>query len=154
MENITRKMKFKILDSNVSLTMNIFIVIANIINIIYNLPQVIKTYKTKSTKDFSEWFLFLRVIGNIIWVAYSIEVDSLLMLINNLVTVSASIFIGYYKVKEIINNKRKHIYSQLNDLENEKYQYQSQSQNYYVNKNRNVNDDLFSDNDEELNGIV
>jgi len=147
-------MKFKILDSNVSLTMNIFIVIANIINIIYNLPQVIKTYKTKSTKDFSEWFLFLRVIGNIIWVAYSIEVDSLLMLINNLVTVSASIFIGYYKVKEIINNKRKHIYSQLNDLENEKYQYQSQSQNYYVNKNRNVNDDLFSDNDEELNGIV
>mgnify|MGYP000551048806 CR=1 FL=1 len=42
----------------------------------------------------------------------------------------------------------------FNDLENEKYQYQSQSQNYYVNKNRNVNDDLFSDNDEELNGIV
>ena len=51
-EFINRKMKFKILDSNVSLTMNIFIVIANIINIIYNLPQVIKTYKTKSSTSF------------------------------------------------------------------------------------------------------
>ena len=108
-------MKFKILDGNVSLTMNVFLVIANIINIIYNLPQVIKTYKTKSTKDFSEWFLFLRIIGNIIWVAYSIEVDSLLMLINNLVTVAASIFIGYYKIKEIINLRKKHIYSQVSN---------------------------------------
>jgi MtN3 and saliva related transmembrane protein len=106
-------MKFKILDSNVSLTMNVFLVIANIINIVYNLPQVIKTYKTRSTKDFSEWFLFLRVIGNIIWVAYSVEVDSLLMLINNLVTVLASIFIGYYKIKEIIDSKRKNIYNQI-----------------------------------------
>ncbi len=147
-------MKFNLLDKNVSTTMNVFLVIANIINIIYNLPQVIKTYKTKSTSDFSEWFLFLRVIGNIIWIAYSVEIDSLLMLINNIVTVTASIFIGYYKVKEIINNKRKHIYSQIGDLENEQYQYQSQSQNYYGNKNKKVNDDLFSDNDEELNVTV
>jgi MtN3 and saliva related transmembrane protein len=133
-------MKFNLLDKNVSTTMNVFLVIANIINIIYNLPQVIKTYKTKSTSDFSEWFLFLRVIGNIIWIAYSVEIDSLLMLINNIVTVAASIFIGYYKVKEIINNKKKHIYDQLNDYEiNENYH-----KNYNKNRNGNGND-LFSD---------
>lgn len=94
-------MKFELMDKNVSLTMNIFIIIANVINIVYNIPQIIKTYKTKSTCDFSEWFLFLRIIGNTIWVVYAIEVDSMLMLINNTVSVISSVFIGYYKVIEI-----------------------------------------------------
>lgn len=107
-------MHFSIMDENVSLTMNIFLIIANIINLIYNIPQIIKTYKTKSTVDFSEWFLFLRIFGNIIWVAYAIEVDSFLMLINNLVTVFSSIFIGYYKTIELYNNYKEK-YNKLED---------------------------------------
>ena len=105
-------MHFTIMDQNVSLTMNIFLIIANIINLIYNIPQMIKTYKTKSTRDFSSIFLSLRFVGNLIWVAYAIEVDSSLMLINNIVTVIASLFIGYYKYIEIYNdynNKNKNI---------------------------------------------
>ena len=94
-------MKFEIIDNNVSLTMNIFIIIANIINIVYNIPQMVKTYKCKSTKDLSSWFLFLRIIGNSIWIAYAIEVDSMMILINTSVTVFSSIFIGYYKVLEL-----------------------------------------------------
>ena len=35
------------------------------------------------------------------------------MLINTLVTVLASIFIGYYKLKEMINNYRLNIYRQI-----------------------------------------
>lgn len=89
------------MDNNVSLIMNIFIIIANIINIVYNIPQMIKTYKCKSTKDLSSWFLFLRIIGNSIWIGYAIEVDSMMMLINTCVTVVASIFIGYYKILEL-----------------------------------------------------
>lgn len=98
-------MKFELMDENVSLTMNIFIIIANVINIVYNIPQMIKTYKTKSTGDFSGWFLFLRIIGNTIWVVYAIEVDSMLMLINNTVSVISSVFIGYYKMIEIRKDK-------------------------------------------------
>ena len=94
-------MQFILIDDNISLTMNIFLIIANIINIVYNIPQMVKTYKCKSTKDLSSWFLFLRVIANIIWVGYAIEVDSMMMLINTVVTVVASIFIGYYKVLEL-----------------------------------------------------
>lgn len=97
-------MEFKILDKNVSTTMNAFIIIANIINIIYNIPQMMKTYKTKSTRDFSATFLFLRIIGNAIWIGYSVEIDSLMMFLNNLVTVLASLFIGYYKVIELYND--------------------------------------------------
>ena len=97
-------MHFTFMDENVSTTTNAFLVIANIINIIYNVPQMVKTYKTKSTRDFSAWFICLRIFGNIIWIEYAIEVDSLLMLINNIVTVVASIFIGYYKVIEIYSD--------------------------------------------------
>lgn len=108
-------MKFSFIDHNVSTTMNVFIVIANIINLVYNIPQVVKTWKSKSTNDFSGWFLSLRFIGNTIWIAYAIELDSLLMLINNIVTVLASGIIGgimlnnmykTYKLKQynILNN--------------------------------------------------
>ncbi len=89
------------MDNNVSLTMNIFIIIANIINIVYNIPQMVKTYKSKSTKDLSSWFLFLRIIGNSIWIGYAIEVDNMMILINTCITVFASLFIGYYKVLEL-----------------------------------------------------
>jgi len=94
-------MYFTLLDENVSLSMNVLIIIANIINLIYNIPQMIQTYKTKSTRDFSTLFLAMRIVGNVIWVAYSIEINSFLMLLNNLVTVVASVFIGYYKACEI-----------------------------------------------------
>jgi hypothetical protein len=56
-------MKFELLDPNVPLGMNVMLVIANVINLIYNIPQMVKTYQTKSTRDFSGWFLSLRVIG-------------------------------------------------------------------------------------------
>lgn len=94
-------MKFEIFDSNVSFTMNIAIVIANIINLVYNAPQMYRTYKTKRTKDISGWFLSLRVVSNALWVWYAVEVDSLLMLVNNIVTVFSSVFVGYYKLVEI-----------------------------------------------------
>ena len=97
-------MNFSILDENVSITMNILLIVANIINLFYNIPQMFQTYKTKSTRDFSTLFLILRIIGNLIWVAYSIEIRSFLMLINNLITVISSIFIGYYKACEIYND--------------------------------------------------
>jgi MtN3 and saliva related transmembrane protein len=110
-------MKFQILDDNVSTTMNVFLVIANVLNLVYNIPQMVKTYKTKSTGDFSELFLLLRIVGNTIWIGYAIEIDSMLVLINNLVTVLSSMFIGFYKVKEIINKRRLETYQQLIDME-------------------------------------
>jgi uncharacterized protein with PQ loop repeat len=100
-------MKFSFIDHNVSTTMNVFLVIANVINLFYNIPQMVTTYKRKSTKDFSTTFLVLRIVGNLIWIGYAIEVNSLLMMINNIVTVLSSIFISYYKVLEIISDYKK-----------------------------------------------
>jgi MtN3 and saliva related transmembrane protein len=99
-------MQFDIIDHNVSITTNVFLVIANIINLFYNIPQMYKTYKCKSTKDFSPTFLLLRVIGNTIWIEYAIEVNSFLMLLNNIVTVFSSLFIGYYKLNELLQQRK------------------------------------------------
>jgi uncharacterized protein with PQ loop repeat len=107
-------MHLTILDPNVNLTTNIFLVIANILNLVYNIPQIVKTYQTASTKDFSGWFLSLRVAGNLIWVGYAIEVDSMLMLINNIVTVISSIFIGYYKILEYRSERYSKLYEKDN----------------------------------------
>lgn len=104
-------MRFDIIDNNVSATTNIFLIIANIINLSYNIPQMYKTYKCKSTKDFSGLFLLLRVVGNCIWIEYAIEINSMLMLINNIVTVISSLFIGYYKLNEILKKN-----PQINDM--------------------------------------
>ncbi len=119
-------MHFEILDPNVSKTMNAFIIIGNIITLCQNIPQVIKTYKVKSTKDFSSIFLLMRVSACIIWGAYSIEIESLMMLINNLITLSATGFISYYKIKELIIDYKKqqinnyiHIQENKNDLFND-----------------------------------
>jgi MtN3 and saliva related transmembrane protein len=100
-------MDFSLFDDRVSPTMNFFLVIGNVINLFYNIPQMVKTYKTKSTKDFSPSFIFLRIFGNSIWVAYSIELSTFLFLLSNIVTVVSSVFIGYYKVFELYNLYKK-----------------------------------------------
>jgi MtN3 and saliva related transmembrane protein len=100
-------MKITILDPNVSTVMNVFLVIGNVINLIQNIPQVIKTYRTKSTRDFSALFLGLRIIGNLIWIAYAININSFLLVINNIVTVLATGFISYYKAREIWQDRQR-----------------------------------------------
>ena len=81
---------------------NVFLVIANALNLIYNLPQMMQTYKTKSTDDINHWFITLRIACNSIWLVYGIYINSFLMMLNNLITVVASIFIGYYKYQNRI----------------------------------------------------
>jgi len=138
-------MQFDIIDHNVSTTTNIFLIIANIINLFYNIPQMYKTYKRKSTKDLSAWFLLLRIIGNSIWIEYAIEVNSLLMLINNIVTVLSSMFVGYYKLIEIINDRK------INDRKINDRKINDRKIN-----NRKINDRKINDrkiNDRKINNI-
>lgn len=38
---------------------NSVLIVCNVINVIYHVPQIVKTYKTKSVKDFDSYYLFL-----------------------------------------------------------------------------------------------
>lgn len=68
---------------------------------------MVKTYKIKSTKDFSTSFLFLRVIGNTIWLAYSIELNTFQFFISNVISVGASAFISYYKILDLYHDYKR-----------------------------------------------
>ena len=89
-------MGFDIIDSNVDLTMNIFLICGNIICIGYNIPQMIQTYKTRETRDINKWFIILRIVGNIPFVVYSLYIFELNLFISYAFSVFSSLFIGYF----------------------------------------------------------
>ena len=47
---------------------NTILILCNVINVIYHVPQIVKTYKTKSVKDFDPYYLFLSNLHSICWV--------------------------------------------------------------------------------------
>jgi hypothetical protein len=91
----------------------------------------IRDYQRKTTQDLSSWFIFLRIIGNSIWIGYAIEIDSMMMLINTIVTVGSSVFIAYYKILELHKERLdKKMQSNYNN-----YTYDVLINNEYYNKN-------------------
>jgi uncharacterized protein with PQ loop repeat len=94
-------MKFDIIDPNVGLTMNIFLILGNAVCIGYNIPQMIQTYRTRSTRDINEWFIILRILGNSPFVVYSIYVGEANLFISYTFSVLASLFIGYFKYMDM-----------------------------------------------------
>jgi uncharacterized protein with PQ loop repeat len=81
---------------------NSILVACNVINVIYHVPQIIKTYRTKSVKDFDSWYLFLGNLHSFCWVLYSIEDRNGLMIFNSCVTMFSISFVSYYKIHSYI----------------------------------------------------
>ena len=105
-------MKFEILDNDVSLTMNIFIIISIVLAFIYNSSQMIKLYYYKATRDFNRLYIFLQIISNCIWISYFIEINKMAFLIPIVLNTLCLLVIGYYKSLELYrrkieNNKKK-----------------------------------------------
>ena len=98
-------MPFDFINPKLPLFINILAIVANILNFIYNVPQVVKTIKTGSVKDFSASFIVLRTITCIMWLIYSIYINEFQMIILNAVTILSSIILLYYKIIEKIENK-------------------------------------------------
>ncbi|MAH01911.1 hypothetical protein CMO87_01610 [Candidatus Woesearchaeota archaeon] len=48
------------------------------------LPQVIKAWKTKSTKDVSLLMFSTLIVGNVLWLVYGILIGSLPIVITNI----------------------------------------------------------------------
>ncbi|RZO85870.1 MAG: hypothetical protein EVA55_04465 [alpha proteobacterium HIMB114] len=63
------------------------------------LPQAIKVYKSKSTKDISLLMFFIFTTGVFSWLFYGILISDLPIIFANSVTLLLSIFILIYKIK-------------------------------------------------------
>ena len=60
--------------------MTILAILASIFGVVSgfaNLPQIWKIFKTKSAKDIAVSTYLLLAVGNIIWVLYGIEIQSI-----------------------------------------------------------------------------
>jgi uncharacterized protein with PQ loop repeat len=66
-------------------------------------PQIIKTYRTKSVKDFDPYYLLLGNLHSLCWVMYSISDNNYLMLFNSCITAFSISFVSYYKISSYIS---------------------------------------------------
>ena len=63
------------------------------------LPQAIKVYKTKSTKDISLYMFLIFTIGVLSWLIYGLIINDWPVILANAVTLVLSFFILIYKLK-------------------------------------------------------
>ena len=62
-------------------------------------PQVIKSYKTKSVKDLSLWMIIATLIGTIFWIIYGYFINSMPVLVMNIIFGIIVLFQLYLKMK-------------------------------------------------------
>lgn len=73
--------------------------VASALGIISFLPQVIKTWKSKSTKDISLGMYALLCGGTILWTIYGIFINSLPVIVVNIVIFILSLILLIFKLK-------------------------------------------------------
>ncbi len=60
--------------------------LAGLLVAISSLPQLIKSWKTKSTKDVSTLWLLINILGQILWISYGFFKDSPSLIIMSFIT--------------------------------------------------------------------
>ena len=63
------------------------------------LPQAIKVYKTKSTKDISLYMFIIFTLGVLSWLIYGIVLNDFPLILANSITFILSLFILIFKLK-------------------------------------------------------
>lgn len=72
---------------------------AGILVVISLLPQVIKSWKTKLTRDISLWRYIIYVIGLILWVLYAVIIDNGPVGVMNSIGLVLAVSILYLKIR-------------------------------------------------------
>jgi MtN3 and saliva related transmembrane protein len=75
----------------------LFAILATFTSTISLVPQIYKTYKTKSASDLSTWMLINFVICSISWVVYGYLINSKTVLFTNILMSIFSFILAYFK---------------------------------------------------------
>jgi len=83
------------------MTFNIEVVglVAGVLTTIAYLPQVRKTWKTKSVKELSLSMYIVMFIGVMLWLSYGILIHSISIILANIVTGILTSMLIYFKLK-------------------------------------------------------
>ena len=63
------------------------------------LPQAIKVFKSKSTKDISLYMFIIFTVGVLSWLIYGFVINDMPIILANAVTLILSFFILIYKIR-------------------------------------------------------
>ena len=63
------------------------------------IPQVIKSYKTKSVEDLSVWMILATLIGTAFWITYGFLINGMPVIVMNSIFGVIVVFQLYLKVK-------------------------------------------------------
>ena len=75
--------------------------VAGLLTTIAFVPQVLKTWRTRSARDFSLPMLVLFTFGIALWLAYGLLLHQLPIILPNVVTLVLSAYILAVKLKEV-----------------------------------------------------
>ena len=81
--------------------MNIEIIgfLAGILVSLSVLPQVIKSWRTRSTKDVAISWSLINLAGQILWVVYGFYIDSTALMVMSGITLAMNVSMIYLKLK-------------------------------------------------------
>ena len=135
---------------NVELFMTILVNIANVLSILYNVPQMWKTHKLKKADDISSHFLWMRLSAGIIWSIYCIYYKMWYVIISWTTTIISTTQILYYKyypsplapVPLIEQQQEQHDQQSRQQYEQEKDEERIEMQLLQKNENRNYYADV------------
>lgn len=92
-------------NSQIDLFMTILINIGNFLSVIYNVPQMWRTYKLKKADDISSYFLWMRLASGIIWSIYCIYYKMWYVIISWASTIISTLQILYYKYYPVYSQR-------------------------------------------------
>ena len=78
---------------------NIIGIVAGIFTTLAFLPQVIKTWKMKETKDLSLGMFLMFTLGVLLWLIYGIMINSMPVILANAGTIILAGIILFFKLK-------------------------------------------------------
>lgn len=92
-------------NAQIDLFMTIIINIGNVLSVIYNIPQMWRTYKLKKADDISSYFLWMRLTSGIIWSIYCIYYQMWYVIISWVSTIISTLQILYYKYYPVYSQR-------------------------------------------------
>jgi len=86
----------------------VFSVLATVLNIMFNVPQLIRTYKTKNVVALSKKTIVLRILCSSCWAVYSALLQEWLFFSTCILNILSEIFLLVAKIKyhEIKDTKK------------------------------------------------
>lgn len=87
----------QLFDDRLSTLSNYAALLAVILTLANNIPQLLHTHQRQTAVDFYGPSLVMRVLSNSIWAIYAVELNSVFLLASSLISLFSALYIWYVK---------------------------------------------------------